>query len=209
MTQQNYWRAIVTVVVGVALWPAASSAFAQGVAGGLFTNHIVDPGPVVSIGNSAAPIPIDLDPLGPPWNKSIGDPKDEVVGVVPVDIVESIVNVGTEAWGDWHEILLAPPAGLPPSTWNNVFSLTVNGNPIGFTATGLGTQTLNLFGFSQPVLPGDVFVIHKQALVDGAIDAMGGPLIRMQQYPTPWVPEPTSLALAAVGCLALAVMRRR
>jgi hypothetical protein len=209
MPQPTNRRAVVAAALGVALYAATSPAFAQGVAGGLFTNHIVDPGPVVNIGNPAAPIPIDLDPLGPPWNKSIGDPKDEVVGVVPVDIVESIVNVGTEAWGDWHEILLPPPSGLPPSTWNGVISLSVNGNPIGFTATGLGTQTLNLFGFSQPVLPGDVFVIHKQALVDGAIDAMGGPLIRMQQYPTPWVPEPTSLALAGVGGLALALMRRR
>jgi hypothetical protein len=209
MYQHMHLRAIVTFVVSVTLCAAGTASFAQGVAGGLFTNHSVDPGPVVNIGNAAMPIPIDLDPLGPPWNKSIGDPNNFVVGVKPVDIVESIVNVGTEAWGDWHEILLPPPAGLPPSTWINVFSLTVNGTPIGFTAAGLGTQVLTLNGFSQPVLPGDIFGIHKQVLVDGAIDANGGPLIRMQQYPTPWVPEPMSMALAAIGGLALSLMRRR
>jgi hypothetical protein len=196
-------------VVSIILCAAGTASFAQGVAGGPFTNHIVDPGPVVNIGSAAAPVPIDLDPLGPPWNKSIGDPNDFVVGVKPVDIVESILNAGTEAWGDWHEILLAPPAGLPPSTWQAVVGLTVNGNPIGFTAAGLGTQSLTLNNFSQPVLPGDVFGIHKQVLVDGAIDAMGGPLIRMQQYPTPWVPEPMSIALIATGGLALSLMRRR
>jgi hypothetical protein len=209
MTKRLDLRSIVMFVVGIILCAVGTASFAQGVAGGPFTNHSVDPGPVVNIGNAAAPIPIDLDPLGPPWNKSIGDPQNVVVGVMPVDIVETILNVGTEPWGDWHEILLPPPAGLPPHTWLNVVGLSVNGNPIGFTAAGFGTQSLTLNNFSQPVLPGDVFGIHKQALVDGSVDAMGGPLIRMQQYPTPWVPEPTSIVLVATAGLALSLMRRR
>jgi hypothetical protein len=197
-------RQYVYTLIAITLFAVHSVSFAQGISSPLFTNHAVDPGPVVHVGTPAAPIPIDLDPVGPPWNKSIDDPNDFVVGIQKLDIIESIINVGTEAWADWHEILLPPPAGLTPTTWENVIGLSVNGNTIGFTATGLGTQFLTLDGFSQPVLPGEILGIHKQVLVDGNIDAMGGPLIRMQEYPTP---EPGTLALVAI--CGLAVVRSR
>lgn len=186
---------------------AHSGANAQGVSTPLFTIHSVSPGPTVFIGNAASPIPVDLDPLGPPWNKSIGDPNQNVVGIATIDIVETLVNVGTEAWTDWHEFMLPPPVGLVPPHWTSVVSLTVNGNPISFTATGLGTGSLDLYNFSQSVLPGDIFGIHKKALVDGSIVANGA-FLRIQEYPTT-VPEPTCLAIFAMGALMYARVRRR
>jgi hypothetical protein len=182
---------------------AHSGADAQGVSSPLFTIHNVDPGPVVFIGNSASPVPVVLNPVGPPWNKSIGDPNQNVVGIATIDIV----NAGTVAWTDWHEFMLPPPVGLVPPKWTNVVNLTVNGNPITYTATGLGTGSLDLFNFSQAVLPGDIFGIHKQALVDGSIIANGA-FLRIQEYPTS-VPEPTCLALFAMGALIFARVRRR
>jgi hypothetical protein len=186
---------------------AQREANAQGVSTPLFTIHNVSPGPTVFIGNSAGPIPVDLDPTGPAWNKSIGDPNQNVVGIATIDIVETLINVGTEPWTDWHEIMLPPPVGLVPPVWTSVVSLTVNGNPIGYTATGIGTGTLDLFNFSQPVLPGEIFGIHKKALVDGSIVANGA-FLRIQEYPTT-VPEPTCLALLAISGFAIAQIRRR
>jgi hypothetical protein len=186
---------------------AHKGADAQGVSTPLFTIHSVSPGPTVFIGNAANPVPVDLDPAGPPWNKSIGDPNQNVVGIATIDIIETLVNVGTESWTDWHEFMLPPPVGLAPPVWTNVVGLTVNGNPISFTATGLGTGSLDLFNFSQPVLPGNIFGIHKQAQVDGSI-VSNGAFLRIQEYPTT-VPEPTSLALFAMAGFIIARMRPR
>jgi hypothetical protein len=185
----------------------AQNANAQGVSSPLFTIHSVSPGPTVFIGDAANPIAVDLDPTGLPWNKSIGDPNQNVSGIATIDIIETLLNAGTETWTDWHELMLPPPVGLAPPVWTNVVGLSVNGNPITFTATGLGTGSLDLFNFSQSVLPGDVFGIHKQALVDGSIIA-NGPFLRIQEYPTT-VPEPTSLALLALGACMIAQLRRR
>jgi hypothetical protein len=187
---------------------ACDITFAQGVAGVVVTNHIVDPGPQIVIGSAATPIPIDLDPNGLPWFKNVGDPQFNVPGPATVDLFETMVNAGTEAWGDWHEHLLPAPVGLAPHTWTSVVSLSVNGNPIGFTATGLGTQTLNLFNFSQPVLPGDVFSIHKQLNVNGTA-LVSGAFLRLEQYPTPAVPEPGSMVLVAISSIAMLTLRRR
>jgi hypothetical protein len=189
------------------LLAAHSGANAQGVSSPLFTIHTVDPGPVVFIGNSASPVPVVLNPVGPPWNKSIGDPNQNVVGIATIDIIETLVNAGTIPWTDWHEFMLPPPVGLQPPKWTNVISLTINGNPITYTATGLGTGSLDMFNFSQTVLPGDVFGIHKQALVDGSITANGA-FLRIQEYPTS-VPEPTCVALLAMGTFMYVRVRRR
>jgi hypothetical protein len=174
------------------------SVSAQGVAGGLVTNHVLQPGAQVIIGNAATPIPIDLDPAGPAWFKNVGDPLGAAPGVTIVTLTETIQNVGTEAWGDWHEHLFPAPAGLPPHFWTSVVGLSVNGNPITFTATGVGGQTLDLFNFGQPVMPGDIFTIQKTLQVAGTAN-VNGAFLRIAQYPTPHVPEPSTLILAFVG----------
>jgi hypothetical protein len=184
------------------------SASAQGVAGGLVTIHTLQPGPQVIIGSAATPIPIDLDPTGPAWFKNVGDPFLNAPGPSIVTLTETIQNVGTEAWGDWHEFLFPAPSGLPPHFWTNVVGLSVNGNPIGFTATGLGGQTLDLFNFSQPVMPGDIFTIQKQLQVAGTANVSGA-FLRISQYPTPHVPEPGTIMMAAMAISGLSLWRRR
>jgi len=77
---------------------AACPLLAQGTATGPFTMHDIIAGPQVIIGDAAAPVPIDLDPNGPPWFKSIMDPNGLTTGGTTVDIYETIVNVGTEPW---------------------------------------------------------------------------------------------------------------
>lgn len=187
----------------VALGFTSSTVWAQGTATGPATSHPVQPGPIVLVGDPINPQPIDLDPNGPPWSKGIFDPSMIMATGGPLDIVETIINVGTEPWGDWHEEILAPPAGLPPAIWNSVTSMEINGNPITFSVMGTGTQTLWMDNFSQPVLPGDVLVIRKQAEVfPNSAGATGVPLIRMIEFPTP-VPEPTTLLL---GVLSLGAM---
>jgi PEP-CTERM motif len=208
MREQFSVRRIVAAAFALVMCAGSNTVLAQGVAGGPFTIHNVQPGPAVVIGSAASPVPIDLEPLDPPWSKSIDDPSLLAVGPTILDMTETIINSGTEPWGDWHEIILAPPSGLPPSTWLSVIGLTVNGNPIGFNATGLGTQVLTLDTFSQPVLPGDVFGIHKTIDTNGS-QGLSGAFLRIQEYPTPAVPEPASLALAAVGGLVLMRMKRR
>lgn len=209
-TRTDFHRMCVLSAFFAAGWMSAcNSAHAQGTASGPFTAHVVQPGPIVVIGDPNSPMPIDLDPNGLPWFKSITDDNLQIFGGGVLDFEEHIVNVGTEAWGDWHEEILGPPAGLPPASWTGSISLEVNGNPITFSSVGLGTQVLWLDNFSQPVLPGEVFTIRKQALVlPNSAGATGVELMRLLEYPTP-VPEPASLALLAMSSLTLMGRRRR
>ena len=208
-TQRHKFATILSTGLLASLFVATSQASAQGTATGPFTGHPVVTGPEVLIGDPNNPQPIDLDPNGLPWSKGIFDP-NILLGVGgPLDMYETIVNVGTEAWGDWHEEILGPPAGLPPAIWSSVVSMEVNGSPITFTATGLGSQTLWLDNFSQPVLPGDVLTIHKVAEVfPNSAGATGVPLMRIEEYPTPYIPEPTTLALLGLGLIGVSLQRR-
>lgn len=187
-----------------------TSAKAQGVAGGPFTAHDVEPGPVALVGSPGSPIPIDLDPTAPPWTKGFFDPNMLGAGDATIDLIETIQNVGTESWADWHEHILGDPASASaPSFWSGVVSVEINSVPISFVATGIGTKDLWLDTFSQPVLPGDILTIHKQVDVfSNTAGADGFPLIRMQQFPTPVIPEPTTLALISAGSIMLLLRKR-
>ena len=201
-------KLVSTVAFTLTLCMASTVVFAQGTATGPATSHPVVPGPMVLVGDPNNPQPIDLDPNGPPWSKGIFDPNILLATGGLLDIFETIENVGTEAWGDWHEEILAPPFGLPPAIWNTVVGMEVNGNPITFSVMGLGTQVIWLDNFSQPVLPGDVLTIHKVAEVfPNAAGATGVPLMRLIEYPTP-IPEPATCALLVIGSLGLLVRSR-
>lgn len=185
----------------------SSIAWGQGTSVPMFSIHAAQPNGQILIGTATSPIPVALGPAPNSWLKSIGDPLNAIPpGLQVVDLIETVVNVGTQPWTDWHEIILPPPVGLVPATWSSVVGLKVNNTSIGFSAWGLGMQTLDLYAFSQPVLPGDVLEIHKQALV--VTSSTGGEILRIQQYPTSTVPEPSSLLLASI-LLATAAMKRR
>jgi hypothetical protein len=178
---------------------------AQGTANAPSTNHIVGPGPSVFIGNANNPIPIDLDPLGQPWTKTITDPN---MLLWPngggLTLNETMINVGTEPWYDWHEQIAPDIFGNVPAVWQFVF-MTINGNPVGFTLNGMGTPNLDIYNFSQPVLPGDVLNIRKFVNVLPANAAIPPQPLVIHEYPTP---EPASAALIGLGATTL-VFRRR
>jgi PEP-CTERM motif len=197
-------KVLLAPLLALALLAVCNTATAQGTATGPFTSHFVDPGPIVLIGDPASPIPIDLDPTGPPWFKSITDPGGVIAVPSLLTMIETIENVGTEPWYDWHEHILPNAAGIAsPSTWFSV-KLSINGTPIGFVPTGLGTQDLWLDTFSQPVLPGDIFVVEKEVEAFPLPPGSTGPILRISEFPTP---EPASLALLGLG--SLSVLGRR
>ncbi len=182
----------------------SNSVFAQGTANGPNTLHTVDPGPIVVIGNPTNPMPIDLDPVGQPWTKTITDPNFLILNGGPLNLNESIINVGSEPWYDWHEHILPDATGAYPGDWSFV-QMSVNGNPITFNALGIGTPNLWLDTFSQPVLPGDILNIRKIIDVVPGIPGIVQQPIVIQEYPTP---EPASAALIGIGSLVLMARRK-
>jgi len=196
-----------TFVFAVSLFSTCNTALAQGTALGPFTDHDIVAGPAVLIGSAGSPMPIDLDPAGQPWTKGFFDPNGFGAGNVTVDVIETIENVGTESWDDWHEHIIGDPqSATAPSFWSAVLSLEINGNPITFIPTGVGTKNLWLDQFSQPVQPGDILTIHKQVDVFNTAGDTQAPLVRMEEYPTP-VPEPATCLLMVLG-LAVVALRR-
>jgi len=207
-------RWILTPMLTAALFTVCNFALAQGTASGPSTTHEVESGPIVLIGdpnNPGSPMPIDADPNGLPWVKGFFDPKAWAAGNVTVDVIETIENVGAEAWSDWHEQIIGDPLSANGmSFWSNVVDLKVNGASMAsFTVVGLGTKVLTLDNFSPLVQPGDVLEIHKQVDVFNVAGETQAPLVRMFQYPSIAIPEPGSLALVAMSSLVLMVMKRR
>lgn len=201
-------------VLTVALFAMCNTVWAQGTASGPSTTHEVESGPIVLIGdpnNPGSPMPIDADPNGLPWVKGFFDPDAWAAGNVTVDIIETIENIGTEAWSDWHEQIIGDPQSANGmSFWSNVVDLKVNGAPMAsFTVAGLGTKVLTLDNFSPLVQPGDVLEIHKQVDVFNLAGDTQAPLVRMFQYPSIAIPEPGCLALVAMSGLVLVTSRRR
>lgn len=183
----------------------ATSALAQGTATGPSTFHYADPGGFVYIGgtgdtvNGPAPYPIDLDVSGPPWRKAILSDPVAGFGAGNLTFIETIQNIGTEPWYDWHEEVLPVAVG---AAWLGVNSLSVNGSPITFNQTITGSN-LTIDGFSQPVLPGEVMVIEKELLTTANLVGPDQKLVDVLEYPTP---EPGSAVLMGMG--ALLVLRR-
>jgi hypothetical protein len=197
-------RKLMVAAVALTLLTLSTAAQAQGTASGPNTTHVVQPGPGVIIGFPSSPFPIDLDPVGPPWTKTIIDPNFLLLNGALLNLNESNINVGTEPWYDWHEHILPDASGQFPGNWINV-QMSVNGNPITFNAVGLGTPNLDLNGFSQPILPGDILNIRKIIDVFPGIPGIVNQPIIIQEYPTP---EPASAALIGLGVMALAARRR-
>jgi hypothetical protein len=185
-----------------------TTALAQGTATSSSTFHLADNAGIAYAGgpldliNGPGPFPIDLDSTGGPWRKSISsDPAAGFIGTGSFTMIETIQNVGTEPWYDWHEQLY--PGGIGVTfTGAGVTSITVNGNPITFNQVFV-SGTMDLDTFSQPVLPGDVMVIEKDITTTSNVVGPGKTLFLIDEYPTP---EPGSAALMGTG--ALLVLRR-
>ena len=203
--------------LALSLCLAGNFIYAQGTASGPNTSHLVDPNSPndIWIGGindpiyGPSPYPIDLDPTGLPWTKDVLETPGTVVSGT-ITIYETIQNVGTEPWTDWHEIAFS--GGTLGGVWNSVLDLRVNGSSITYTATITGGgSTLTLDNFSQPVLPGDVFEIDKTLTLTGTSAGTGGLLFRIAEYPTTNIPEPGSASLlcSALGCACLMVRRGR
>lgn len=202
------------LAVLIAVTSASSLTNAQGTALSPSTVHAVDASTnVVWIGgpndtiNGPAPYPIDLDATGGPWRKAIVSDPLAGYGGGSLFFRETIQNVGTEPWTDWHEVMLNN--GSHPSTWGAVTDLRVNGTSISYTATVVGGTTLDLDNFSQPVLPGDILEIDKQYGPTTSLFVGPGTTINnLLQWPTTNVPEPSSLA-SVFGLAVIGLSRRR
>ena len=115
----------------------------------------------------------------------------------------TVSNTGTESWGDFHfeivgtgienvDFLVASPneptydkgSGSLPLTWS------VNNSVVG--------ATLDLYFYSNPVAPSETatFTVYTDNTVDQ------NSFFGLMLYPTP-VPEPTALAMLAMGGLML------
>lgn len=186
----------------------AQQASAQGTAAAPSTAHVIDSTNTVWIGgpndpiNGPAPQPIDLDVDGLPWRKGIstGDGPNDVFGGGTLRLIESITNSGDEPWTDWHEIDAG--IGSHGTVWGSVLDVQVNGSSIGYSST-ITPTTIDLYDFSQPVLPGDELRIEKTLIA--LTDNLAGPgtlVASILQYPTTNVPEPSTVMLAtAVGLI--------
>jgi hypothetical protein len=190
---------IITVISLCITLMLTTAALAQGTAAGPSTAHIAEPGGVAYAGgvfdpiNGPGPYPIDLDPAGLPWRKTINvDPTSNFIGSGSFTMIETVQNVGNEPWYDWHEDVFSGALGV---AWNSVMSVTVNGNPIVFNQTITGIN-LTIDSFSQPVLPGDVMVIEKDLITTVNVVGPGQTLFQILEYPTP---EPGSAALMTLG----------
>ena len=108
--------------------------FAQGTATAPSTAHTIDSSTdIVWIGgpndptNGPAPQPIDLDPSGGPWRKTINAGSGGYAAEV-IQMRETILNVGTEPWTDWHEQLFG--VGPFAMVWAGVSDVRIDGTSI-------------------------------------------------------------------------------
>ncbi len=192
-----------------ALWLSfvTTPIMAQGTAAGPTTQHLFDSslnegwigGPNDLI-NGPAPFPIDLDLNGQPWTKDIISSGIFVGGGMTLH--ETILNAGTEPWWDWHEQVTGAAIG---AGWNTVASVKINGSPITFNTTLGAGAVLTLDGFSQPVLPGDVFEITKTLITTDNVVGSAQLLVTITEYPTP---EPASMTVMGLGLLAISRRQR-
>jgi hypothetical protein len=171
----------------------------------------------VHVGSETNPIPIDLVPGGPMWPKFFTvDVGTGGVGpglVIPVwehfQILPPPVGVPVLPLTDWHE-----EVHTPNWTWRGGTLMVGDDDPIdGLLGGPQGAATNIWFDLPigvkpEPGIPIDVW-IHKELIYNGPLIPGTPIVIEVWEYPT--VPEPATLALAALGTvtMVLAGSRRR
>jgi hypothetical protein len=169
-----------------------------------------------------------------PWHKELVNigtgPGNMLASGVPAAIDETFNNVGLVAWTDWHERVLSTTtvgndADYPGFLFRNG-SLNVYHNGVPLTEGSdyvLATEVVPgqlspdgdweamtiFFNSGAVIQPGDSLRITKdifEVFGDGNTWQVGEAAV-LGQYPT--VPEPASMALALVGGIGVAVLRRR
>jgi hypothetical protein len=185
----------------------AGIAAAQGVGpdGPFETTHIleggstIDPSPAVriaSVGQTTAPIPVELDPAGPQWIKHL----EETQGISPgsgIAMIERLLVSGQRQWTGWREEIVTP--GF---TWWQSGTLTrfdiylggpVPGLSIDYPPVGGAPGTGLEFSFAD--LPAGTQVsAHAILVYDGTTPFTG--TVTLRSSPTP---EPGSCILVVLG----------
>lgn len=201
----NRFKTITLCLSIVLIW--TSGVMAQGTATSPSTVHVLANDGNMYVGgpndlvNGPAPYPIDLDITGGPWRKQM---KTGPVsgGGAPGKLIETIQNVGTEPWHDWHETFISGGIG---GNWSGMDSVLINGTAITFDQSIIGT-TLSIDNFSQPVLPGDVLTLTKSMITTDNVIGPDQVLFTVLEYPTP---EPASAMLMTLGLTACMLRKRR
>jgi hypothetical protein len=205
------------------------------------TNHSIT-GPSGGTGTGVKSVSIVEDvihsPAAGPWHKNLinnttgGSPNGQLFSGVPVDITETLTNLGGVAWNQWTEQVvtrttIANPNDAPgfqfensslmvEASYGGPFAPLINGvhyavagTPApgpGFEPNGWESFTITLFpGFE--IGPGDVLRINKdifEVFGDGNV-WVSGEAAEIAQFPGV-VPEPAGLTLLAA---AGALLRRR
>ena len=167
------------------------------------------------------------------WHKELVGPGSSANSGDRRDIVETITNVGSQPWTDWHERVVSTTdidtTGDPndPGFLFDNDSLHVYRNNVLLTlgADYLVAPEIWTFGpmgnpghwsafdiFFQPgstILPGDVLKIEKQIfeVFGDANPWRPNEIAVIAQYPT--IPEPATWILASAGVMACSTRRRR
>ncbi|HVP12066.1 MAG TPA: PEP-CTERM sorting domain-containing protein [Phycisphaerae bacterium] len=155
---------------------------------------------------SGGPVPVVFAPTGHVWGKTFAG-SDGGAFVYrptsptnpPLAVTEFLQVAGDVPWTGWHEDVLGSVAqGLSNKGWTWVnASILVNGSvPSGLTIAGVGTDNLSFL--FDAVAPGSTITVRKHLVYSGPPGAAFVGKLVVHEYPTP---EPTSLALLAVGGL--------